>query len=103
MKYKASVSTGYFYDISKRFVMKRVTVYGVTFGLFFGSCALYASQSSKDTDVEVQEVPHVIVSTLGSRGVAELKVNGCMKSVVDRINGQSWSDDWCADRYKHVF
>jgi hypothetical protein len=86
--------------------MKRVTVYGVTLSLFIGACAFagYMNQESKDTGVEAQiEVPHEVVSMVGRRGVAELKANGCMKSVIGRINGQGWSDDWCADRYKHVF
>lgn len=106
MKYRVSVSTGYFYDISKRFVMKRVTVYGVTLGLFLGACVFAGctNQASKDTGVEAQGVvPHEVVSKVGRRGIAELKANGCMESVIGHINGQGWSDDWCADRYKHVF
>ena len=70
--------------------MKRVTVYGVTLGLFLGACVFAGctNRASKYTGVEAQVIPHEVVSKVGRRGIAELKANGCMDSVIGHINGQ---------------
>ena len=86
--------------------MKRVTVYCgalLAVGTLVGALAC-ANANSVHKDVTVTpEVKSFISNRIGDAGLKELVANNCMESVVGRIKGQRWSDDWCADRYKHVF
>ena len=43
-----------------------------------------------------------LIEQLSYQGFKETLKNNCYGVLVERIQNKTWSDSWCADKYKHL-